>query len=229
MITIDKSVFEKYPNAKFGILCINGFQAVETSDFIAVKDNEIAMMRNKYNNYERKNFMLTDPVCHYVRYYKQFKKTYHVLHQLESIILKDKTIPDVEPLVQAMFLSEVKHCLLTAGHDLDEVEQPLTVSVAKGSERYIGAAGQEIELAENDIYMRDSNGVIVSIIYGPDSNTLITKKTRNAMFFIYGVEGITRDKIMSELEDIFKFLRLFDQKVEATYMDVLQEDAALFF
>jgi len=38
MITIDKSVFEKYPDAKFGILCIKGFQAVETDDFIAVKD-----------------------------------------------------------------------------------------------------------------------------------------------------------------------------------------------
>lgn len=226
MITVANSIYETYPGACFGILSVRGFEAKNVSDFTAVKEAEVQAIRNRYPNYERKDFVQTDPVCHYVRYYKSFKKTYHVLHQLESILLKDKTIPDTDPLAQALFLAEVKHMLLIAGHDLDAAVEPLTMKLSRGGERYAGKSGQEIELKEDDIYLRDEKGIMVTIIYGQDDRTRITQNTRNVIYVIDGVDGITDDRLTACLEDILRYVRVFDPAVEPTYMGILRANKA---
>ena len=45
---------------------------------------------------------------------KHLKKTYHVQHQLESVVLKGKSLPNVAALVAAMFMAERDDLLLTA-------------------------------------------------------------------------------------------------------------------
>ena len=69
--------------------------------------------------------LLSHPVLQaYDAYYRQFKKTYHVQLQLESILFKGKSIPSVAALVEAMFMAEMNDLLLTAGHDLDALHLP---------------------------------------------------------------------------------------------------------
>lgn len=72
----------------------------------------------------------------YNTYYCRFKKSYQVQLQLESIAWKGKSIPSVSALVEAMFMAEMKNMLLTAGHDLDVLQLPLTLDVSKGTESY---------------------------------------------------------------------------------------------
>ncbi len=81
--------------------------------------------------------LLNHPILQaYDAYYRQFKKTYHVQLQLESILFKGKSIPSVAALVEAMFMAEVDSLLLTAGHDLDTLHLPLTLDAAQGAETY---------------------------------------------------------------------------------------------
>ena len=52
--------------------------------------------------------LLSHPILQaYDAYYRQFKKTYHVQLQLESILFKGKSIPSVAALVEAMFMAEI--------------------------------------------------------------------------------------------------------------------------
>jgi len=220
VIPVEQQVFEMYPGAGFGVLCVHGFHGHRTAAFTAVKEQELASIRRRLEGYDRKALTATEPVCHYVSYYKRFKKTYHVLHQLESI-LAGKSIPDGFPLVESMFLAEVKHALLMAGLSLDEMDPPFTIGVAQGDEHYIGAAGEDVHVKASDIFLRDRMGIVLSTIYGQDSRTRITEKTENAMFLVDGVDGIAKDMIFSALEDILKYLRLFVPAVEVTCMDVL--------
>ncbi|MHB1356345.1 MAG: phenylalanine--tRNA ligase beta subunit-related protein [Anaerolineae bacterium] len=220
-IPVLNGIKEHYPDAKFGLLVINDFQADAGVDFTTVIAREIAAIRAQHPNYVRQDYVLTEPACHYVRFYKKFKKTYHVMHQLESILLKGKTIPDTPPLVQAMFLSEMKHSLLTAGHDLDRVQQPLSFGIAAGGEGFTGLAEQEIELYAGDIYMRDAGGVVVSIIYGQDSRTRITQDTRNVLFVTYGVEWMTQSRIRAGLDDLLAHITMLDPSVVPEYIGVI--------
>lgn len=138
----------------------------------------------------------------YNTYYKRFKKSYHVQLQLESILWKGKSIPSVSVLVEAMFMAEMKNMLLTAGHDLDKLNLPLTLDVSKGTESYTLMRGEGQTLKPDDMFISDQSGIISNIIYGPDQRTQITADTRNVIFTVYAPSGIDEEAVMKHLEDI---------------------------
>ncbi|MFT3891383.1 MAG: hypothetical protein QM730_07090 [Anaerolineales bacterium] len=138
----------------------------------------------------------------YDEYYKRFKKTYHVQLQLESIVMKGKSIPSVAALVEAMFMAEVKNMLLTAGHDLDVLQLPLTLDVSRGSEVYTVMRGDQQTLKPDDMFISDKAGVISDIIYGPDQRTQIQANTRSVVFTVYAPAGIKAETITKHLEDM---------------------------
>ena len=138
----------------------------------------------------------------YRDYYKQFNKTYHVQHQLESLVFKDRDIPKVAALVEAMFMAELKNLLLTAGHDLNAIEPPLRIDVAKGTESYIRMNGEEQTLKAGDMMISDANGIVSCIIYGPDRRTRIRPDTDRVVFTVYAPPGIEERDVSRHLEDI---------------------------
>ena len=147
--------------------------------------------------------LLSHPVLQaYDAYYRQFKKTYHVQLQLESILFKGKSIPSVAALVEAMFMAEMNDLLLTAGHDLDALHPPLTLDAAQGAESYTLLRGQIQTPKAGDMMIRDGEGIISSIIYGPDQRTQITAQTRNVIFTTYAPSGISEEAVMNHLKQI---------------------------
>lgn len=138
----------------------------------------------------------------YEEYYKRFKKTYHVQLQLESIVLKGKTIPTVASLVECMFMAEVKNMLLTAGHDLDSLRLPLTLDVTQGIENYTLMRGGEQIVKAGDMMISDQAGIISNIIYGPDQRTQINPSTRDVIFTTYAPAGIDEQTIFQHLHDM---------------------------
>jgi len=152
----------------------------------------------------------------YDAYYKRFKKTYHVQLQLESIAFRGKSIPNVAALVEAMFMAEVKNLLLTAGHDLDALSLPVLLDVSRGDESYTLLRGQAQQLKTEDMMMSDGEGVISSVIYGPDQRTQIQAGTQNAMFTVYAPSGISEEVVRVHLQDIAGYVRMVapDARVE---------------
>jgi DNA/RNA-binding domain of Phe-tRNA-synthetase-like protein len=102
----------------------------------------------------------------------------------------------------------VKNMLLTAGHDLDSVRGQLKLDVARGDEKYVRINGSEQMLKSGDMIISDSEGVISSIIYGPDLRTRISSGTRNVMFTVYAVSGISEQSLQQHLEGIEANVRL---------------------
>ena len=207
MITVSESVFQAYPSACFGALVAHGLATpTDRARMDALESDVLAGIRAAHATYERKAFAATAPACHYVTFYKQFTKTYHVLLQLESVLLKGKGIPPAGVPIEMMFLAELKNLLLTAVHDMDAVEGALTVRVATGDETYTGMSGEERHPYAGDLYLADESGILSDIVYGPDARTQITDTTATALYFVFGVEGITADDIRRHLEDVRAFL-----------------------
>jgi DNA/RNA-binding domain of Phe-tRNA-synthetase-like protein len=144
----------------------------------------------------------------YNEYYRRFKKTYHVQLQLESIVLKGKSIPSVAALVESMFMAEVKNMLLTAGHDLDTLQLPLTLDVTTGNESYMVLRGENQVVKAGDMMISDGMGIISNIIYGPDQRTQITANTGNVVFTVYAPSGINEPAILQHLHDIQEYVML---------------------
>jgi len=159
-------------------------------------------LRSQFSGYDRATLTALPTVQAYNTYYKRYKKTYHVQLQLESVVFKGKSIPQVAGLVEAMFMAELKNLLLTAGHDLEAIQMPVGIDVANGTERYVRLNGREQELKPGDMMIADAQGVISSVIYGPDRRTRITSETRQVLFTVYAPPGIGQQTVNDHLQDI---------------------------
>ncbi|MEW9124750.1 MAG: phenylalanine--tRNA ligase beta subunit-related protein, partial [Thermotaleaceae bacterium] len=174
-----------------------------------------------HGDYERKAFIEGNNVVNpYVRYYKRFKKTYHVLPQLESV-LSGKKFPEETTLVQILFLAELKTHLLIAAHDLKKCHPPLTIQMSQGGETYLGSNNRNIILKPKDICLRDTDDYILSIVYGQDERTRITKETTDVLFLIDGVPGLERKYVEDGLATLLSYIRAFDPDIKPKEMKVI--------
>lgn len=221
MLVISDECKKTYSGTSVGILIMKNVCNLPFHEALESKKQELqAFLKNEYNEYSRNDLKNISLIRTYSDYYKRFKKTYHVLLQLESVVLKKKSIPTVSTLVESMFMAELKNFLLTAGHDLQSLEFPITLNVAKGTERYIGINNQEWELNTNDQFISDQQGIISSISYGPDKRTRIHKNTRDVLYAVYALPGIDENVVLNHLKDIMTYVNLFSPKAEVKQLKV---------
>lgn len=216
MLNVTDDWKKAFPGAHVGVLSMSGvFNPDHHPALDDVKRKLEDNLRAKFN--DPAQIKALHQIKAYTAYYKRFKKTYHVQHQLDSIVFRGKSIPKVAALVEAMFIAELKNMLLTAGHDRDSIQGRITLYVSKGTERYIRINGQEQELKAGDMMIADEQSVISDVIYGPDRRTMITPQTRNVLFTVYGAPGIGELEMRNHLEDIAAHVRLIapDACVEA--------------
>lgn len=222
MFTISSALKSSYPEAHAGILVIkNVSNPAHCSALDIQKETLENQIRERFLGKDRAAIQAIPVIQAYNAYYKPFNKTYHVQLQVESIAFKGKHIPAVATLVEAMFMAEVKNMLLTAGHDLDVIQLPITMDIAKGDEHYTLLRNQEQTLKADDMYMADKAGIISSIIYGPDLRTPITENTRNVLFTIYAPPGISTDIIEQHLKDIQQNILLVTPEADTELLQIL--------
>lgn len=215
------SVTEKwkatYPNASAGVLVMRDVANPKHHAALNERKKQLeAALKEKFSGYDRAALRKHSPLREYHAYYKRFKKSYHVQLQLESLLFKGKSIPNVAALVEVMFMAELKNLLLTAVHDLDKVQSPVKLDVSTGNERFVGINGREQRLKKRDMFIADEEGILSNIIYGPDKRTRITSATKNVLFTVYAPKGVPQEAVQQHLRDMRDDVWLMtpDAKVE---------------
>lgn len=184
------------------------------------KQQLAAQLRGRYGGSDRGKLRQLPVLQAYKDYYRQFDKTYHVLLQLESVVHKGKDLPQVNPLVDAVFAAELERWILTASHDADTLQPPVTIDASTGQEQMTQLSGQQVTLKANDMCMADAAGIICSVLYGQDQRTQITPATRRALYVAYVPAGIETGYVAEYLETIERNVRLFAPEVLVEYRRV---------
>ena len=199
-----------FPGAHVGVLALSGVTNPPLHAVLeAEKEALVAGLRERFAGQQRADLLALPVLRAYDQYYARFKKTYHVQLQLESILFKGKSLPSVAALVEAMFMAEIKNQLLTAGHDLDLVKLPARLEVSRGGETYTVMRGSPQELKPEDMYIADREGILSSIIYGPDQRSALRAGTTRALFTVYAPAGVDPAAVDSHLGDIDGYVRIF--------------------
>lgn len=218
MITVSETWKSNCPGAVVGVMALHNLTNPKSSPKLGEKKSELeGQFRSQFS--QKSDIESLPVIAAYQDYYARFRKTYHVLLQLESVALKGKPIASVAALVEAMFLAELKNGLLTAGHDIEALEEPVTLAAAAGDESYEMLNGRETTLKMGDMIMQDTKGVISSVIYGPDKRTRIVPATSKAMFVVYAPPGIQPDQVVAHLEDIRQYCLLFSPSAECDFKE----------
>jgi DNA/RNA-binding domain of Phe-tRNA-synthetase-like protein len=225
VFTVSKAWQATYPGAAVGVLAMGNVANPEQHTELDRRKAELEdRLRVQYAGYDRAALRGLPQLQAYHTYYKQFKKTYHVQLQLESVVFKGKPIPRVAALVEAIFMAELQDLLLTAGHDLNIVQPPVGIYVADGSERYLRINGQEQVLKAGDMYIADREGVLSSVIYGPDRRTQINPQTRRVLSTAYAPPGIGHSAVHDHLQNIRDNIQVVAPNAQVELLEVYGTD-----
>ncbi|MGD8997136.1 MAG: phenylalanine--tRNA ligase beta subunit-related protein [Anaerolineae bacterium] len=212
-----------YPEAAVGVLAMHNVVNPEHHPALESQAAELARrLRSRFAGHDRAELRALPTIQAYDAYYRRFRKTYHVLLQLESVVLKDQPISSVSALVEAMLMAELNSLLLTAGHDLGAVQEPIRIDVAEGCERYMRLNGKQQVLKAGDMFIADAQGIISSIIYGPDRRTRLTPNTRQVLFTTYAPPGVEKRTVHQHLQDIRENVLLFAPEAETVSLSVCE-------
>src|SRR5688572_2800836 len=150
-----------HPGATIGLLEISG---IDNSCSSAILDKHKRIMevqlREKYGDFKRADFLALPVMSAYDQHYKRFNKTYHVQLQLESIVLKGKSLPSVSPAVDSYFMAEVQTLVLTAGHDVAKLQEPITIDVSREGDMMRQASGEPKAIHPGDMVMKHRGDII---------------------------------------------------------------------
>jgi DNA/RNA-binding domain of Phe-tRNA-synthetase-like protein len=199
-----------HPGAVIGLLEIAGVENMVASPELNRRKREIVtQLRRDYAGFSRQDFLAHPVMAAYEKYYKRFDKTYHVLLQVESIVLKGKELPDVSPLVDANFAAEVNTFILTAGHDVARLSPPILIDVSRPGEEISPMHGDTRPIRAGDMVMRDRHAVCCSILYGQDNRSPITVDTQHVLYVAYVPPGVPVQAIEAQLQQIEQNIHLF--------------------
>lgn len=208
--------------ATVGLLEISGIDNSHASAAMDARKHATEIyLREQYKDFKRADFLALPVMSAYDQYYKRFNKTYHVQLQLESIVLKGKSLPNVSPAVDAYFMAEVETLILTAGHDVKKLNGPLLIDVSNEGDIIRQMNGEDKAIRAGDMVMRDAESTRCSILYGQDGQSLISPETSHVLYVAYVPVGISTDTIEDQLQKIEENIRLFSPQAVVEQRHVL--------
>lgn len=216
----------RHPGATFGLMELSGVDNTVSSPALEEHKRETEkVLRERYCGFTRSDFLALPVMAAYQRYYKQYSKTYHVLLQVESIVLKDKNLPEVSPLVDANFSAEVETHILTAGHDADRLTGEIILDVARPGDWITRMNGTPKEIEAGDMLMRDAEGVCCTLIYGQDNRSPITTQTSHVLYVSYAPAGVPVERVEGHLWKVEGNIRLFSASARLEQLTLLRAEA----
>lgn len=159
-------------------------------------------LRARFAGQDRAAILATPPFPAYAAYYKRFGQRYHVGMQVESVALKGKSLPRVAALVSAMFIAELRHGILTAGHDLDAVTLPVTLGLATGAEAFTKPNGDETAVKADDLFTATAEGILSAVITGPSALARIAPAATAVLFVVYAPPGVAPGQVEAHLDEL---------------------------
>jgi DNA/RNA-binding domain of Phe-tRNA-synthetase-like protein len=215
-----------HPGGIIGLLEASGIENIHSSSSLDARKRETeAYLRERYQGFTRQDFLALPVMSAYEQYYKRFDKTYHVQLQVESIVLKGKNLPNVLPLVDANFIAEVETLVLTAGHDVAKLHEPVSMDVSREGDQLTQMNGTSKVIRAGDMIMKDAEGISCSIIYGQDNRSPITSNTSHVLYVAYASVGVPEELVDAQLQKIQENIRLFSPNVIVEQHRLLKAEA----
>ena len=217
MLQISKDASLLGMNFPFGLVDVTfpADEELREGEFRALVERELASLRDRFADYDRKAVFGDQP---YFRFFKKFKKTYPVMLQMESVLLKGRPFPSFNPVAEAPFLLELTTQVLSGAHDIDSMMGPVELFLATEKAPFMGMRGEPVHTYPGDFCARDNGGVIFSLIAGADARTCARPETRRVLYPIFGTPDLPEPVIQEAMDTLAEYIRVLSPHAEILMM-----------
>ena len=176
-------------------------------------EEHLRLLREKYADYDRKALFGENV---YFRFFRKFKKTYPVMMQLESFLLKGRPFPIDNSVTAIPFLAELETQSLSGTHDVDFVRGAVRLFAGTEKAPFAGMRGEEVHTYPGDFCARDDEGIIFSMIAGADARTCAKPGSRHVFYPVFGVAGQPEAEISAVLDRLEEYVRVLAPEAETS-------------
>jgi len=115
-------------------------------------------------------------------------------------VQREDALPTVSPFVDALVSAEMAHGLLMGVQDCEPLSGALTFDLASEGEQFPGMRGP-VTCRDNEMVLRDDEGIVASYFQGPDTRSAIQPTTRDLVFYAFSAPGIPERVLDEALAD----------------------------
>ena len=185
----------------------------DETGFYDMVERHVAALREQYREYVRADVFGQNP---YFRYFRKFKKTYPVMMQFESVLLKGREFPRWNAVTAVPFLAELETHVLTGTHDVEQLLGPAELYLAQAKEPFAGLRGDLVHTYPGDVCARDEGGIIFSMIAGADARTCARQTSRHVFYPVFGVPGQDPAALRPMQERLAEYARILAPDAEVS-------------
>jgi DNA/RNA-binding domain of Phe-tRNA-synthetase-like protein len=172
---------EAYPDAILVEKAVFGIAKIEH------KNDELEKLKRGIELEIRTKFAdLEDPrIKAYEGFYRKLGlEQSHMKSQIRGIA-RGKQLPQINTLVDSVFVPELRHCVLMGGHDRAKIDGDVTVDITAEGEEFTGIGGRKLAIPADDIVLRDSEEIIASLTMGPCDKTKLGLQTKEMIVYAF--------------------------------------------
>jgi DNA/RNA-binding domain of Phe-tRNA-synthetase-like protein len=185
---------QRFPDLAFGIGTIQPCTYFEKSESCKLSKRELLRKMRRRANLAQ----LEERINLYDQFFKEWGYPCPLPSHFKRTI--EMGFPIVNLYIDTHIIAEMCHGILMAIQDLDRFQGEWKLDLAQEGETFQGVSGKMIRCKEDEIVLRDGEGIVCSLFQGPDFKTRMEPASKNIVVYIFTAPGIQEEHVSNGLQ-----------------------------
>jgi DNA/RNA-binding domain of Phe-tRNA-synthetase-like protein len=209
LLQISDAYRQRFPELSFGIGTIQACTYFEKSESFKLYKRELLRKMRRRANLAQ----LQERINLYDQFFKEWEYACPLPNHFKRTV--EMGFPIVNLYIDTHIIAEMFYGILMAIQDLDRFHGEWKLDLAQGGETIQGVSGKMIRCQENEIVLRDGEGIVCSLFQGPDFKTRVESVSRNIVVYIFTAPGIQEEHVSKGLDLALEILKKFGNGMDS--------------
>jgi len=193
----------RFPELSFGIGTIQGCTYFEKGEAFKLHKRELLRKMRRRANLAQ----LEERIHVYDQFFKDWGYPCPLPGHLKRTV--EMGFPINNLYIDSHIIAEMFHGILMAIQDLDQFRGEWKLDLAQEGETFQGVSGKMIRCKEDEIVLRDGEGLVCSLFQGPDFRTRVETSCKNIVVYVFTAPGIQEEHVSNGLQLALEILEKF--------------------
>ncbi len=202
-LTITDDYRRRFPDLSFGIGTIQNCTYFEKNESFKLYKRELLRKMKRRAHLAQ----IQEWINHYDQFFKEWGYPCPLPGHFKRTI--EMGFPIVNLFIDTHIIAEMVHGILMAIQDLDRFQGNWKLDLANEGETFQGVSGKMIRCKEEEIVLRDREGIVCSLFQGPDFRTKIEASSKNIVVYVFTATGIHEEQVSKGLQSAIEILQKY--------------------
>jgi len=193
----------RFPELRFGIGTIQACNYFEKSESFKLYKRELLRKMRRRANLAQ----LEERLHLYNQFFQEWGYPCPLPGHLNRTV--EMGFPIINLYIDTHIIAEMCYGILMAIQDLDRFHGEWKLDLAQEGETFQGVSGKMIRCKEDEIVLRDGEGMVCSLFQGPDFKTRVEPVSKNIVVYIFTAPGVQEEQVSNGLKLALEVLEKF--------------------